>query len=161
MNGPKPSREPTSPKPEIPPADGDKRSQFAARELGARAAAEEDARQPDQVLGAEGVDQRSEFDDAQDAIAIVRAGFLFTLYARVRRGRSDKADVANRRSRVDSRAQRVGGRLGPRVGRLLGGAMFWAGCIGEVATEVLEELIDGELEAQAKAAAEPKPEAQP
>lgn len=155
MNGRTASRGATSlpPPPEVQPADAEGRTTFAERELHARAAQE--PREPDEVVSSEDA-LRGDADAGQDATAVVRFSFLVLLYIRVRRGRADKGEVALKRARVDSRAQRMGGRLGPRLARILGGGLFWAGVFGEAGTEALEELIDGELEDQARAAAQQK-----
>lgn len=142
---------PTSPPPEVQPADPKTREEFVRSELADREeqrADEQRAREPDEVFH-ESPTGRDVVADAQDATAIVRCGLLLQIFFRVRRGRAgNRVDVDQRRQRVDSRAQRIGGRLGPRLGHMLGGSLFWGGIVAETGAEALEDLIDGALEQQ-------------
>ncbi len=147
---------------EVPPAEPEQRARFAEDSLRDRELEQRDEdldRAPIPTSTDDGAPPRTFPELEQDATAIARCAFLVMLFARVRRGRAGRVEVADKRGRVDSRAQRVGARVGPRLA-ILGGALFWAGVAGEIGGEVVEEMIDRELDAQDERAAELEHQAQ-
>ena len=128
----------------VAPAEAESRAAFAARELAERQEQAAPLPTGDPGAGAPGAvpSLRDPAADAADATAVARFVLLgFTFFAARRRpGRGEL--MRERRTRADSRAARVGMRLGPRLGMLVGDWLLYFGLAAEAGCEAIEDALD-------------------
>jgi hypothetical protein len=133
------------------PTAQDPRASFAARELVERGERDvsdlegSSAGDAAAVGGPPSLSPRDPIEDAADGAAIVRLGLLVWTWLRAKKrapGAERAKIIDERRQRVDSRAQRMGMRVGPRLGRWLGDGLLLAGILAEGAGEALEDELD-------------------